>query len=598
MLRNFVFLMIGAAWASSCAAPSSVSDGRPDRPQAVLEARAALDSRTLTEIAAKGSFQTKDLAWRALANVAVSDTDSLLALALRADTPLAYAALATQTWTLAQVVRLNGIWVSDPSRRGGLCRVLGMAGDASTRELLRRYRMEWVGSSHEADCALALNRRYLAAAPDAVMASELVGHAYEARDPLVQRAWLYGLYRTRAAWLDDSALWFLYSWITNPPDQLNPFTAQVIVHILGKHRDPALPALLATEGPLVASHGQRVEAVRAVFRYERFDNAHHDALRHLLRSALDDGNVPIGLEILASAETHPAAVGINLELAHMALAHEDVHEAVRMAAMRIAGIRPVRIPYNPALTLDYIRLMGDSTSIHMDMATHPDPIRALLALQGASAMVARRPELAEVLMAGLRHPRPQVADFALSQLRGQGYWSQAQEQDHAEQVLEMERRTAKVPGLRVPAADILERMPIWTLETTEGRIVMELDGRRAPASTAAIVELTRAGYYDGTFFHRVIRNFVIQAGYSLTGDRLDVPFTLPTEAIEDGFERGRVGVASLGRDTEGGQFFIMHQWTPHLDGAYSNIGRVVEGMDVVDRVWQGTLIRKASIRLP
>lgn len=168
----------------------------------------------------------------------------------------------------------------------------------------------------------------------------------------------------------------------------------------------------------------------------------------------------------------------------------------------------------------------------------------------------------------------------------------------AERIQELERRTAKPEGWYVPQSSIIGRFPVWTLDTSEGRIVVELDGTRAPASVSAIIELTRSGYFDGSFFHRVIANFVVQAGYSFAGDRLDAPFTLPTEAIEDGFERGRVGVASLGRDTEGGQFFIMHQWMPHLDGGYSNIGRVIEGMDVVDRVWQGTLIRKAAIRLP
>jgi cyclophilin family peptidyl-prolyl cis-trans isomerase len=96
----------------------------------------------------------------------------------------------------------------------------------------------------------------------------------------------------------------------------------------------------------------------------------------------------------------------------------------------------------------------------------------------------------------------------------------------------------------------------------------------------------------------VIQNFVIQAGLSFSGDRREPDFTVPTEGVETQFERGSVGVASAGRDTEGGQFFIMHQWMPHLNGRYSNIGRVVEGMDVVDRVWQGTLIHSSRIVLP
>lgn len=598
-MRSFFFVITAFGMLlSACKTPAPAVQPAQAALQEVLDARSLRDDARLLALASHADPRVSETAWRALGNVAVADTDSLLSMALRTHTRVAYFALSTQKWSDAQLARMRASWIEDPTRRPGLCRVLGNTVHPETRRFLLERRGSFIGTDAEADCALAVSRQLFAAPPDAALAAEITGHALSTRHEPSRRAWLYGLYRVRTTWLDAAGTERLYTYLASPPDQLDAFTIQNLVHILGKHRHPRLPALLATEGPLVADHNLRIEAVRALFRYERFDDAHRDALRHLLRFALDEEQTPLALEILNAAASVPAAGDIRRELADMALAQDDTHEAVRMAAMGIAGHRPVRIPANPALTAEYIRLMGDSTRFYADMAAHPDPIRALIALQGLSGRLPERPEFIDVMMRALDHPSPQVADFALTQLRDQGFWSQAQEQDRAEQVAAMEARTAKPEGWYVPRSAILSRTPVWTLETTEGRIVMELDGARAPASVSAIVELTRAGYYDGSFFHRVIANFVVQAGYSFTGGRIDAPFTLPTEAIEDGFERGRVGVASLGRDTEGGQFFIMHQWMPHLDGGYSNIGRVIEGMDVVDRVWQGTLIRKATIRLP
>jgi cyclophilin family peptidyl-prolyl cis-trans isomerase len=598
MRSIFVFVTAVCVLQTGCRVPAPAVHPSEDALQQVLSARSERDAATLLGFATHADAQVAETAWRALGNVAVADTDSLLAMALRVDSAVASFALSTQTWSALQLERMRTIWRDDPTRRTGLCVAWTNTQNREMRRFLLDQRSAYIGSDAEASCAMALNRQLLADPPGASLAAEFVEHALQARDPLVRRAWLYGLYRVRATWLDAPAADRLYAALESPEDHLDPFSVQNLVHLLGKHRHPRLPALLATEGPLVSDTNLRIEAVRAIFRYERFDHAHRDALRHLLRSALDDGHVPVALEILNAAASVPAAADIRTELADMVFAEEGTHEAVRMAAMRIAGQRPVRIPANPALTLDYIRLMGDSSSVYAAMAAHPDPIRALLTLQAMVGQLPERPEWVDILFHAMGHPEAVVADYALSQLRGQGYWSNAQEQDMAERVRDLERRTAKTEGVYVPRASIIGRKPVWTLDTSEGRIVIELDGTRAPASVSAIIELTRSGYYDGSFFHRVIANFVAQAGYSFSGDRLDAPFTLPTEAIEGGFERGRVGVASLGRDTEGGQFFIMHQWMPHLDGGYSNVGRVIEGMDVVDRVWQGTLIRNATIRLP
>lgn len=138
--------------------------------------------------------------------------------------------------------------------------------------------------------------------------------------------------------------------------------------------------------------------------------------------------------------------------------------------------------------------------------------------------------------------------------------------------------------------------PRWVLETNRGEIVIQLDPMTAPFTVSSIDSLTRAGMYDGVSFHRVVRNFVIQGGDFDRRDGFGGPgYRIPTEPALYTFERGAVGIASSGQDTEGSQFFITHTWTPHLDGLYTIFGEVIQGMDVVDRIQIGDLVLSAEI---
>jgi cyclophilin family peptidyl-prolyl cis-trans isomerase len=133
--------------------------------------------------------------------------------------------------------------------------------------------------------------------------------------------------------------------------------------------------------------------------------------------------------------------------------------------------------------------------------------------------------------------------------------------------------------------------PHWFLETSEGEIVIGLHTEKAPFTVSSIDSLTRAGHYNGTVIHRVVPIFVIQGGDFTRRDGYGSPgYRIPTEPSFDSFERGKVGIASSGQDTEGGQFFIMHQWAPHLDGNYTIFGEVIRGMEVVDRLQVGDVL--------
>jgi cyclophilin family peptidyl-prolyl cis-trans isomerase len=160
------------------------------------------------------------------------------------------------------------------------------------------------------------------------------------------------------------------------------------------------------------------------------------------------------------------------------------------------------------------------------------------------------------------------------------------------------RRTApdKPP---VDPGTVLGKQITWTVETTRGTITMSLDPDLAPWHVAAIVALTRAHFYDGLIWHRVVPDFVVQGG-DPTGTGAGGPgYTLPAEpgSLLDGggFTTGAVGIADAGPDTGGSQWFVMHDHAPHLDGRYTRIGAVVTGQDVVDALQVDDRIVTATV---
>ncbi len=138
--------------------------------------------------------------------------------------------------------------------------------------------------------------------------------------------------------------------------------------------------------------------------------------------------------------------------------------------------------------------------------------------------------------------------------------------------------------------------PRLVLETEKGRVVVRLATEEAPQTVQTIARLAEGGRYDGVPFHRVVPNFVAQGGDFASGDGYGGPgFTIRSEFTLIRYLRGVIGMASAGKDTEGSQFFITHSMQPHLDGAYTAFGWVVDGMDAVDRLLVGDRILKATV---
>lgn len=137
-----------------------------------------------------------------------------------------------------------------------------------------------------------------------------------------------------------------------------------------------------------------------------------------------------------------------------------------------------------------------------------------------------------------------------------------------------------------------DKNPIVTIEMSNGDVMKaELYPEIAPNTVNNFISLVNKGYYDGIIFHRVIRGFMIQGG-DPQGTGVGGPgYSIKGEFSGNGFVndlKHTPGVLSMARtmmpDSAGSQFFIMHQTSPHLDGQYAAFGKVIEGLDVVNKI--------------
>jgi peptidyl-prolyl cis-trans isomerase B (cyclophilin B) len=162
-----------------------------------------------------------------------------------------------------------------------------------------------------------------------------------------------------------------------------------------------------------------------------------------------------------------------------------------------------------------------------------------------------------------------------------------------------------------------KKNPIVTITMENGDIIKaELYPETAPISVANFIDLIEKHFYDGLSFHRVIKGFMIQGGCP-DGTGMGGPgYQIKGEFRQNGVAndlKHTAGVLSMARsahpDSAGSQFFIMHKDAPHLDGSYAAFGKVIEGMDAVDRIAetktdyqdrpkQSQIIKTVTIELP
>jgi cyclophilin family peptidyl-prolyl cis-trans isomerase len=133
------------------------------------------------------------------------------------------------------------------------------------------------------------------------------------------------------------------------------------------------------------------------------------------------------------------------------------------------------------------------------------------------------------------------------------------------------------------------------VQLDKGTIEIELAITDAPLTSANFMDLARKGFFNGIAIHRVVPDFVVQDG-DPRGDGEGGPgYTIRDELNQLPYLRGTVGMALDWKDTGGSQFFITHSPQPHLDARYTAFGRVVNGIELVDRIQPGDVIRRVQI---
>jgi peptidyl-prolyl cis-trans isomerase B (cyclophilin B) len=147
-----------------------------------------------------------------------------------------------------------------------------------------------------------------------------------------------------------------------------------------------------------------------------------------------------------------------------------------------------------------------------------------------------------------------------------------------------------------------------TLVTSRGTLVAELYDKEAPDTVANFEKLANSGFYDGTKFHRVIPDFVVQGGdpYSKGGPEAKGPvgtggpgWQIKCETVGNPHKHkpGALSMAHAGKDTGGSQFFVVlsESNTRHLNGVHTVFGQVVEGLDVIPQIKQNDELTSAKV---
>ena len=125
------------------------------------------------------------------------------------------------------------------------------------------------------------------------------------------------------------------------------------------------------------------------------------------------------------------------------------------------------------------------------------------------------------------------------------------------------------------------------IETTKGIMIAELYPDVAPITVENFKNLIKDKYYDNLIFHRVIKNFMIQGGQDSNNPVASIKGEFSANGVENDLKHER-GVLSMARtqipNSASSQFFIVHKTSPHLDGNYAAFGKVIAGLDVIDKI--------------
>jgi cyclophilin family peptidyl-prolyl cis-trans isomerase/HEAT repeat protein len=352
-------------------------------------------------------------------------------------------------------------------------------------------------------------------------------------------------------------------------------------------RRTALTALAqaAPERAMEAGRGWRGDAdwrLRAAYA-EALAGVKSEASRTALTELSGDADARVAQTALAALGDVVAKgdAGV-LALARSRLAHTDV-------MVRAAAIDLLDRERDPALLPDLVAAYRRAATEDANDA-RLGAVRAIAHLADVDAAAAARVErefLGGVPRSGDYLVRREVAD-RLGADAARQYWASVYPVEtgrSAEDYRDL-ARTVLLPALQGGA------LPQVTIETDRGSIVLLLYAGDAPLTVQNFLRLVDRRYFDGSRWHRVVPNFVIQDG-DPRGDGNGGPgWVIRDEINRRRYDRGAVGMALSGPDTGGSQFFITHSPQPHLDGGYTVFGHVIQGYEVLDQIVQGDRIRR------
>jgi peptidyl-prolyl cis-trans isomerase B (cyclophilin B) len=158
----------------------------------------------------------------------------------------------------------------------------------------------------------------------------------------------------------------------------------------------------------------------------------------------------------------------------------------------------------------------------------------------------------------------------------------------------MSKQYSTPPSMNIDTA----RKYSATFDTSKGSIVCDLFAKDAPKTVNNFVFLAREGFYNGTVFHRVIADFMVQGGDPTASGRggPGYKFEDETKGNPNKHKVGSLSMANAGPNTNGSQFFITHVATDWLDGKHTVFGAVTSGQDVVNKIQQGDQIKSVTIQ--
>ncbi|MEA2031671.1 MAG: HEAT repeat domain-containing protein [candidate division Zixibacteria bacterium] len=140
-----------------------------------------------------------------------------------------------------------------------------------------------------------------------------------------------------------------------------------------------------------------------------------------------------------------------------------------------------------------------------------------------------------------------------------------------------------------------ETNPFATIVTSKGEIEIVLYFDKAPLTVLNFIDLAERGFYEDLSFHRVIPGFVVQGGDPRGDGWGGTDYYIRCEYSDEPYKRGTLGIATSGKDTGGSQFFFTLMPQPHLEGRYTVFGQVLYGMEVVDSIVEGDVIKNIHI---